>query len=90
MALIDTMKAAELFAKYRVPLSGYVVNRVIPEELAQERIPDYLRNRLEMQKKHLQQIDELFGDSCSERPPPSPPPRPPLRKEVCHDPAFHA
>ncbi|HHH82609.1 MAG TPA: arsenic transporter [Chloroflexi bacterium] len=62
MALIDTMKAAELFAKYRVPLSGYVVNRVIPEELAQERIPDYLRNRLEMQKKHLQQIDELFGD----------------------------
>ncbi len=62
MALIDTMRAAELFAKYRVPLSGYVVNRVIPEELAQERIPDYLRNRLEMQKKHLQQIDELFGD----------------------------
>ena len=62
MALIDTMKAAELFAKYRVPLSGYVVNRVLPADLAQERIPDYLRNRLEMQKKHLQQIDELFGD----------------------------
>jgi arsenite-transporting ATPase len=61
MILIDTKKAAQLFAKFNVPLSGYVVNRVIPESLASQDIPEYLRNRLQMQKGHLTQIDELFG-----------------------------
>ena len=62
MALLDTIKAAELFAKYRVPMSGYLVNRVVPRELAQQRIPDYLRNRLEMQERHMGRIEKLFGD----------------------------
>ncbi|UCF60361.1 MAG: TRC40/GET3/ArsA family transport-energizing ATPase [Anaerolineaceae bacterium] len=62
MALIDTLKAADLFAKYDVPLSGYVVNRVIPPGLAQQNIPEYLRNRLKMQEGHLARIDELFGE----------------------------
>jgi arsenite-transporting ATPase len=61
MILIDTQKAAQLFAKFNVPLSGYVVNRVIPESLAAQNIPEYLRNRLQMQKGYLQKIDELFG-----------------------------
>jgi arsenite-transporting ATPase len=61
MILIDTQKAAQLFAKFNVPLSGYVVNRVIPESLASQNIPEYLRNRLQMQKGHLKQIQELFG-----------------------------
>jgi arsenite-transporting ATPase len=61
MALLDTQKAAGLFAAYDVPLCGYVVNRVIPPELGQASIPDYLRNRLEMQERHLKRIDELFG-----------------------------
>ncbi len=62
MALLDTQKAAGLFAKYQVPLSGYVVNRVIPAELSQQNIPDYLRHRLEMQEGYLKRIDELFGN----------------------------
>jgi len=63
MAILDTKKAAGLFAKYSVPLSGYIVNRVIPEELAQQDIPEYLRHRLEMQKGHLETIQrELGGD----------------------------
>jgi arsenite-transporting ATPase len=62
MALLDTQKAAGLFAKYQVPLSGYVVNRVIPAELRQQNIPDYLRHRLEMQEGYLKRIDELFGN----------------------------
>jgi arsenite-transporting ATPase len=62
MALVDTMKAAGLFSKFQVPLSGYIVNRVIPTDLGQANIPDYLRNRLEMQRKHMERIDELFGD----------------------------
>lgn len=62
MALLDTQKAAGLFAAYDVPLCGYLVNRVIPIELGQQNIPDYLRNRLEMQERYLKEIDELFSD----------------------------
>jgi arsenite-transporting ATPase len=61
MILIDTQKAAGLFAKFDVPISGYVVNRVVPRELLSQVIPSYLRNRIEMQDKYLIQIDEMFG-----------------------------
>lgn len=67
MALLDTQKAAGLFARYQVPLSGYIVNRVIPPELGRQNIPDYLRHRLEMQERYLRQIDELFGDQVLAR-----------------------
>ncbi|MGH2392112.1 MAG: ArsA family ATPase, partial [Candidatus Limnocylindria bacterium] len=61
MILVDTRNAAELFAKFDVPIGGYVVNRVIPEELSGQEIPGYLRNRIEMQRGQLKRIDELFG-----------------------------
>lgn len=61
MILIDTQKAANLFAKFDVPISGYVVNRVVPRELLSQNIPSYLRNRIEMQDKYLKQINEMFG-----------------------------
>ncbi len=67
MVLLDTQKAAGLFAKYQVPLSGFVVNRVIPPELAQQSIPDYLKNRLEMQAGYLDRIDDLFGNQVLAR-----------------------
>jgi arsenite-transporting ATPase len=69
MILIDTRKAADLFAKFDVPISGYVVNRVVPRELLQENIPPYLRNRIEMQDKYLKQIDEFFGRQVAARVP---------------------
>ncbi len=62
MIILDTKKAAGLFAKYDVPLSGYIVNRVIPQELASGNIPEYLRNRMEMQKKYLLEIKNTFGN----------------------------
>ncbi len=62
MIILDTLKAAKLFAKYQVPISGYIVNRVIPPELAQQDIPEYLRNRIEMQERYIGKIDETFGD----------------------------
>jgi arsenite-transporting ATPase len=65
MILIDTQKAAELFAKFDVPISGYVVNRVVPHELLDMEIPPYLRNRIEMQTNYLKQIDQLFGDQVA-------------------------
>jgi arsenite-transporting ATPase len=61
MILIDTSKAAELFAKFDVPIMGYVVNRVVPRELLQQNIPPYLKNRIEMQDKYLEQIKTMFG-----------------------------
>lgn len=62
MAILDTMKAGVLFAKYDVPLCGYIINRVLPPELAQENIPDFLRHRLEMQSGYLEEIKETLGD----------------------------
>lgn len=62
MIILDTLKAAKLFSKYDVPIAGYIVNRVIPPELAQQEIPEYLRNRIEMQKELIGKIDETFGD----------------------------
>ena len=60
MVISDTLKAAGLFAKFDVPLSGYIVNRVLPEELKQQKIPEYLKNRLVMQEHYLKVIDDTF------------------------------
>jgi arsenite-transporting ATPase len=63
MVLIDTQKAADLFAKYDVPISGYIVNRVLPEHLLESaNLPAYLKNRYEMQQGYLKKIDTLFAD----------------------------
>lgn len=61
MIINDTEKAAGLFAKFDVPLSGYIVNRVLPEELKKQNIPEYLKNRLVMQDKYLKVIDTRFS-----------------------------
>lgn len=60
MIIKDTQKAAELFAKFDVPLSGYVVNRVLPPELKEQNIPEYLKNRMAMQTHYLDVINDTF------------------------------
>jgi arsenite-transporting ATPase len=62
MIILDTRKAAELFARFDVPISGYVVNRVLPEELRQGNVPRYLRNRIDMQERYLGDIRSTLGD----------------------------
>jgi arsenite-transporting ATPase len=62
MVLLDTRKAAQLFAKFDVPIGGYVVNRVLPEELAAEGAPAFLANRIKMQRRYLDQIRSTLGD----------------------------
>jgi arsenite-transporting ATPase len=62
MIIKDTMKAAELFAKFDVPLSGYIINRVLPLSLKDQNIPEYLKNRLSMQEHYIKVIDEVFKD----------------------------
>ena len=61
MILLDTQKAAGLFARFDVPIAGYVVNRVLPPELATQNVPDYLKNRIDMQKRYLSEIETTFG-----------------------------
>jgi arsenite-transporting ATPase len=62
MVLIDTRKAAEMFARFDVPVGGYVVNRVLPEDLALgDGVPKFLKNRIKMQGRYLGEIDRLFG-----------------------------
>lgn len=61
MVINDTMKAAELFAKFDVPLSGYIINRVLPAELRDQKIPEYLRNRITMQDRYIEVIGEKFS-----------------------------
>jgi arsenite-transporting ATPase len=61
MILMDTRKAAGLFEKFDVPIGGYIVNRVIPEDLSTQEIPAYLRNRIEMQRHDLEEIRRTLG-----------------------------
>jgi arsenite/tail-anchored protein-transporting ATPase len=60
MVIDDTQKAAQMFSKFDVPIIGYVVNRVIPHELLQQKIPDYLRNRITMQDQHMRDLRAAF------------------------------
>jgi arsenite-transporting ATPase len=61
MVIDDTRKAAGMFAQFDVPVAGYVVNRVIPRELLDQNIPDYLRRRIAMQDRHLDDVRSAFG-----------------------------
>jgi len=68
MVLLDTAKAAAMFARFNVPISGYVVNRLIPEAVAATTsAPAYLRNRYDMQQGYLKQIDQQFGQGVLAR-----------------------
>jgi arsenite/tail-anchored protein-transporting ATPase len=68
MILLDTKKAAGMFAKFDVPIAGYIVNRVLPRSLL-ENAPTYLRNRMEMQRGQLDLIDKDLGQSVLARVP---------------------
>jgi arsenite-transporting ATPase len=61
MIIFDTKNAAELFAKFDVPIAGYVVNRVLPEALLKGNVPAYLMNRLQMQQSYLAKIEDQLG-----------------------------
>lgn len=62
MVINDTLKAAELFGKFDVPLSGYIMNRILPSDLKDKKIPEYLKNRLTMQEHYLKVIETTFGN----------------------------
>src|SRR5438309_5279916 len=61
MIILDTQKATQLFSKFDVPIAGYIVNRVLPAELARQELPPYLQNRLQVQNRYLEEITKTFG-----------------------------
>src|SRR6266508_4637379 len=67
MVLADTRQAVEMFAHFDVPIAGYVVNRVLPEELLTEGAPTFLSNRIRMQRRYLDQIDSTLGEQILAR-----------------------
>ncbi|MBZ5647365.1 MAG: arsenical pump-driving ATPase GET3 [Acidobacteriia bacterium] len=69
MIILDTEKAAQLFSKFDVPVAGYVVNRVLPTDLSQKQMPPYFQNRLKMQGRYLEEIDNTFGKQVIARVP---------------------
>jgi len=69
MIILDTEKAAQLFAKFDVPIAGYVVNRVLPDALSSQNIPPYLQNRMKMQGHYLEEVDRIFGKNVIARVP---------------------
>ncbi len=62
MIIADTQKAAGMFAKFDVPLAGYVVNRVLPQELLHNHCPPYLQHRVEMQTQYMDEIKKTLGN----------------------------
>ena len=57
-----------MFAEFDVPIAGYVVNRVVPQELLTEH-PGLPGNSIEMQDKYLGEIrnslgDQVYGATC--------------------------
>jgi arsenite-transporting ATPase len=69
MAILDTQRAAALFQRYNVPLCGYVLNRVLQQELLGERVPQFLRRRIEMQERCLDLIARGFSSGVLARVP---------------------
>jgi arsenite-transporting ATPase len=62
MIILDTQKAAQLFSRFDVPIAGYIVNRVLPPELARQQCPPYLQHRLEVQAHYLEEVKRTFGN----------------------------
>lgn len=63
MAILDTERALEMFNSLNLQLSGIVVNQVYPTDLADNpKTSEFLRNRVRMQRPHLEGIKKRFGD----------------------------
>lgn len=61
MAIRDTEVAINEFRKFGIELSSVIVNQVYPKELLQDdSVPQYLKNRIGMQQKNMEIIEDRF------------------------------
>lgn len=56
LAIDETRKAADILNKYNIPIAGFVVNRILPEQQSDE----FWQKKKEIEAKHLQEIEEAF------------------------------
>ncbi len=62
MAIADTKTAYQLFSKFKVPIAGAVVNRLIPKELlSHSNLPTYLKSKILSQERPLEMIEKEFS-----------------------------
>ena len=57
MVIRETQRAYMYFSLYRMTTDGIIVNRLLPEQVTD----NYYRQWLRTQKKHLQEIEEMFA-----------------------------
>lgn len=63
MSILDTEKALEMFSSLGLEAAGIVVNQVYPPELAKRpETPEYIKNKIEEQRKYIDEIRRKFGD----------------------------
>ncbi|MDR3231358.1 MAG: ArsA family ATPase [Synergistaceae bacterium] len=56
MPILETARAIELLEKYKIPVGGVIVNRVIPPEAG-----EFFAERLIAQEEYLRDIERRFG-----------------------------
>src|SRR5437879_13878347 len=64
MAILDTERALEMFDALGLQMAGLIVNQVYPAELADAKggeATEFLRNRVLMQRKYLDEIRSKFA-----------------------------
>lgn len=57
LAIDETKKATEILNKYEIPIAGYVVNRVLPENPSE----DFWVEKKQNETMHLKEIDRAFA-----------------------------
>ncbi len=55
LPIIETKKAIEILTKYKIPIGGVIVNRVLPEKTG-----EFLKKRKEIEKEYLELIEKHF------------------------------
>lgn len=58
LAIDETKKATDILKKNNIPIAGYVVNRILPENVEDE----FWRQKKQSEAKHLAEIEQAFGD----------------------------
>ena len=56
LAIDETIKATEILGKYSVPIEGYVVNRILPENPTDR----FWQKKKDIERAHLSEIEEAF------------------------------
>ena len=61
LSILESQKVIQLLSRFKVDVSGLVVNRVLPADLDDGRSGDFFRARRAQEETYLQEIDEVFA-----------------------------